>query len=340
MGEQFKIIEYSLIILFIVTASVFLISTSDLVSIFLSIELQSYGQYLLSTIYRDSKLATSGYLSCFTRYFCFTSSPSPFLFHSPLYSSGFSGKGKGKATEEEIIDQQIKDKQIKDQHNIDEPYDSSDSEFERDIERAKRESMLNKKGECSAQAESSSQGSKFKSDDKHNIDEPYYSSDSEFERDIERAKRESMLNKKAESSAQAESSSLGSKFKSDDPIESDMLNLKLLEDKALQKAIQHNDFKMQLDKDNVEDEVKLATLKPIKEEHDCIKYNINKIKQRLLDKGVNPDLNKDKSYSNSSYTESEGYSSVDEQKPFKRVKLAGNEETKTFCILPFTGSFS
>lgn len=44
MGEQFKIIEYSLIILFIVTGSVFLISTSDLVSIFLSIELQSYGR--------------------------------------------------------------------------------------------------------------------------------------------------------------------------------------------------------------------------------------------------------------------------------------------------------
>ena len=31
MGEQFKIIEYSLIILFIITGSVFLISTSDLV---------------------------------------------------------------------------------------------------------------------------------------------------------------------------------------------------------------------------------------------------------------------------------------------------------------------
>ena len=60
MGEQFKIIEYSLIILFIVTGSVFLISTSDLVSIFLSIELQSYGLYLLSTIYRDSEPATSG----------------------------------------------------------------------------------------------------------------------------------------------------------------------------------------------------------------------------------------------------------------------------------------
>jgi hypothetical protein len=65
MGEQFKIIEYSLMILFIVTGSVFLISTSDLVSIFLSIELQSYGLYLLSTIYRDSEPATSGGLMYF-----------------------------------------------------------------------------------------------------------------------------------------------------------------------------------------------------------------------------------------------------------------------------------
>ena len=65
MGEQYKIIEYSLIILFIVTGSIFLVSTSDLISIFLSIELQSYGLYLLSTIYRDSEPATSGGLMYF-----------------------------------------------------------------------------------------------------------------------------------------------------------------------------------------------------------------------------------------------------------------------------------
>jgi NADH-ubiquinone oxidoreductase chain 2 len=64
-GEQFKIIEYPLIVLFIITGSVFLISTSDLVSIFLSIELQSYGLYLLSTLYRNSELATSGGLTYF-----------------------------------------------------------------------------------------------------------------------------------------------------------------------------------------------------------------------------------------------------------------------------------
>jgi len=65
MNEQYKIIEYPLIILFIVLGSLFLIATSDLVSIFLSIELQSYGLYLLCTIYRNSESATSGGLMYF-----------------------------------------------------------------------------------------------------------------------------------------------------------------------------------------------------------------------------------------------------------------------------------
>src|SRR4030088_1453712 len=65
MGEQFKIIEYPLIIIFIIIGAVFLVSSSDLVSIFLSIELQSYGLYLLSTLYRNSELATSGGLTYF-----------------------------------------------------------------------------------------------------------------------------------------------------------------------------------------------------------------------------------------------------------------------------------
>jgi NADH:ubiquinone oxidoreductase subunit 2 (subunit N) len=64
-GEQFKILEYSLIILFIVSGALFLISTSDLISIFLSIELQSYGLYLLPTIYRDSEPSTSSGLMYF-----------------------------------------------------------------------------------------------------------------------------------------------------------------------------------------------------------------------------------------------------------------------------------
>ena len=65
MGEHMKIIEYPLILLFVVSGAVFLMSTNDLVSIFLSIELQSYGLYLLSTIYRNSELSTTGGLIYF-----------------------------------------------------------------------------------------------------------------------------------------------------------------------------------------------------------------------------------------------------------------------------------
>src|SRR5947209_1509238 len=51
--------------LFFLSKGVFLMSTNDLVSIFLSIELQSYGLYLLSTIYRNSELSTTGGLIYF-----------------------------------------------------------------------------------------------------------------------------------------------------------------------------------------------------------------------------------------------------------------------------------
>lgn len=64
-GEQFKIIEYALIIVFILSGAMFLISTADLVSIFLAIELQSYGLYILSTLYRDSEVATGSGLTYF-----------------------------------------------------------------------------------------------------------------------------------------------------------------------------------------------------------------------------------------------------------------------------------
>ena len=64
-GEEFKIMEFPLIILFILIGAILLISSNDLVSIFLSIELQSYGLYLLSTLYRNSELATTSGLTYF-----------------------------------------------------------------------------------------------------------------------------------------------------------------------------------------------------------------------------------------------------------------------------------
>lgn len=65
MSEQFKILEYSLIILFIISGAILLMSSSDLISMFLSIELQSYGLYILSTIYKNSELSTKGGLTYF-----------------------------------------------------------------------------------------------------------------------------------------------------------------------------------------------------------------------------------------------------------------------------------
>ena len=64
-GGQFRIIEYALVIVFVISGSIFLMSTGDLISIFLSIELQSYGLYILCTLYRDSESSTASGLTYF-----------------------------------------------------------------------------------------------------------------------------------------------------------------------------------------------------------------------------------------------------------------------------------
>jgi NADH-ubiquinone oxidoreductase chain 2 len=64
-GEEFKIMEFPLLIIFIIIGAILLMSSNDLISIFISIELQSYGLYLLSTLYRNSELATSSGLTYF-----------------------------------------------------------------------------------------------------------------------------------------------------------------------------------------------------------------------------------------------------------------------------------
>lgn len=65
MAGKYKILEYPLILLFIITGAIFLISSGDIVSIFLSIELQSYGLYLIASIYRNSEFSTSAGLTYF-----------------------------------------------------------------------------------------------------------------------------------------------------------------------------------------------------------------------------------------------------------------------------------
>jgi NADH-ubiquinone oxidoreductase chain 2 len=60
-----KILEYPLIILFCITGGIFLMSSSDIISIFLSIELQSYALYLLCSIYRNSESSVNAGLTYF-----------------------------------------------------------------------------------------------------------------------------------------------------------------------------------------------------------------------------------------------------------------------------------
>lgn len=64
-NQQFKILEYSLIIIFVLCGAIFLMSANDLISVFISIELQSYGLYLLSSIYRNSESSTKAGLTYF-----------------------------------------------------------------------------------------------------------------------------------------------------------------------------------------------------------------------------------------------------------------------------------
>jgi NADH-ubiquinone oxidoreductase chain 2 len=57
--------EYSLIVLFSTLGSTLLISSADLITMYLSIELQSFGVYILATLYRNSESATSAGLKYF-----------------------------------------------------------------------------------------------------------------------------------------------------------------------------------------------------------------------------------------------------------------------------------
>lgn len=57
--------EYSILILFTLIGTTFLISSGDLISMYLSIELQSFAVYILACIYRESESATSAGLKYF-----------------------------------------------------------------------------------------------------------------------------------------------------------------------------------------------------------------------------------------------------------------------------------
>jgi NADH-ubiquinone oxidoreductase chain 2 len=65
LGQHYKITEYSLLLLFIISGALFLVLNNDLILLFLAIELQSYGLYLISTIFKDSEYSTKAGLTYF-----------------------------------------------------------------------------------------------------------------------------------------------------------------------------------------------------------------------------------------------------------------------------------
>jgi NADH-ubiquinone oxidoreductase chain 2 len=65
IGENTRSNEYCVIILFNILGALFLISSSDLISMYLSIELQSFGLYILTSIYKENLSSTSAGLKYF-----------------------------------------------------------------------------------------------------------------------------------------------------------------------------------------------------------------------------------------------------------------------------------
>lgn len=64
-AEQFSIIEYPLIIMFVVSGATLLLSSGDLATIYLCIELQSFSLYIISSMHRNSESSTGSALTYF-----------------------------------------------------------------------------------------------------------------------------------------------------------------------------------------------------------------------------------------------------------------------------------
>jgi NADH-ubiquinone oxidoreductase chain 2 len=65
ISEQFTIIEYALIIIFVISGATLLLASADLGSIYLCIELQSFSLYIISSMHRNSESSTGSALTYF-----------------------------------------------------------------------------------------------------------------------------------------------------------------------------------------------------------------------------------------------------------------------------------
>ncbi len=64
-SEQFTIIEYALIIIFVISGATLLLASGDLGSLYLCLELQSFSLYIISSMHRNSESSTGSALTYF-----------------------------------------------------------------------------------------------------------------------------------------------------------------------------------------------------------------------------------------------------------------------------------
>ena len=65
VSEQFTLIEYALIVIFVISGATLLLASGDLGSIYLCIELQSFSLYIISSMHRNSESSTGSALTYF-----------------------------------------------------------------------------------------------------------------------------------------------------------------------------------------------------------------------------------------------------------------------------------
>ena len=90
MWDKFRFLKFPLIVLFILIGGIFLISSSYLVYMFLSIKLKSYGLYIFLTLHRNSELSTIVGLADFFMY--------PFLLAAIIFIKTYSNAEQDKST--------------------------------------------------------------------------------------------------------------------------------------------------------------------------------------------------------------------------------------------------
>ena len=126
-------------------------------------------------------------------------------------------------------------------------------------------------------------------------------------------------------------------------ISSDLNNLKLLKAEALEKVIEYNKLKQEFIEGGATESFQEEILNPFKEKYFNVIKDIDIIKQRLSNRGINVESETEQVeyYSEEENYSDDGYfSSSEENKRVKRIKFSDdNNDNKSFFVLPITFDF-